>query len=131
MEHLLKSIAYAGEEVSVVDPDFYKQRFDKFIQDLVFVPQSEKKESSESDDESSDTVEGEKTEKPATITNFASSGLVVTKADDKSEGVKVSTTAAAVIRTTKMEDKSDSAKTARKVVSPQSKENTVVNKKQK
>jgi len=109
---------------------------------LFLYPNPRKKESSESDDESSDTVDGEKTEKNekteklSTITNFASSGpsLAVVKPDDKSEGVKVSTTAAAIIRTTKMEDKSeksDSAKTTRKVVSPQSKENTVVNKKQK
>jgi len=103
VEHLFKSIAYAGEEVSVVEPELYRARFDKFIKELVFTPQDkpeETKESSESDDSSSET--GETAEKSVTAT--------------PSPGEKT--------------EKDIAKKTLTKVSSPQSKD-LLVNKKQK
>jgi len=38
MEHLFKSLAFSPEEVSVVEPEFYQQRFVNFIKGLVNEP---------------------------------------------------------------------------------------------
>jgi len=84
MEHMFKSIAYDAEEVSVVDPEFYRNRFFKFITGLLSEPKmildkKEKPESSSSETSSEDeitirTEEGEKTkpkelEKPKKVDN--------------------------------------------------------------
>jgi len=141
VEHILKWIAYAGEEVSVVEPEFYKQRFDKFIRELVFLPQSdkpEKKESSESDEISSETGEGpDKLEKAISSssvslpsppsTNALTSNNTRVRVNDEKGEVKVNVVTAVVTnKTTKFEDKS-----TRKVASPPSKDTVTVNKKQK
>uniref|UniRef100_A0A6B2L4Z5 PIPK domain-containing protein n=1 Tax=Arcella intermedia TaxID=1963864 RepID=A0A6B2L4Z5_9EUKA len=41
LEHLLKTVAYPGEEVSVVNPKYYSDRFFDFIKNLVYVPEEE------------------------------------------------------------------------------------------
>eukprot|EP01125_Pyxidicula_operculata_P012927 TRINITY_DN4256_c0_g1_i4.p1 TRINITY_DN4256_c0_g1~~TRINITY_DN4256_c0_g1_i4.p1 ORF type:complete len:469 (-),score=119.42 TRINITY_DN4256_c0_g1_i4:124-1530(-) len=56
MEHFVKSFAYAGEEVSVVAPNFYKDRFYRFISDLVISDSDQKEQMNK--DESSGESEG-------------------------------------------------------------------------
>jgi len=146
VEHLLKWIAYAGEEVSVVEPEFYKQRFDKFIKELVYLPQSDKtdkKESSESEDISSETGEGDKIDRTMSTPtvsvlsistpNNATNNVVSTSSSlgnvpkMNEEGVKLSAAVTMITKATKVDD----SKTTRRVASPPSKDTVTVNKKQK
>jgi len=78
MEHLFKSLAFSPEEVSVVEPEFYQQRFVNFIKGLVNEPPQhegkQKKDSSDSDDSSFET----ETEKPNQGPNSSSTSSITT-----------------------------------------------------
>uniref|UniRef100_A0A6B2L0V3 PIPK domain-containing protein n=1 Tax=Arcella intermedia TaxID=1963864 RepID=A0A6B2L0V3_9EUKA len=67
VEHLLKFIAYAGAEVSVVEPEFYRERFNKFVIDnLLTIPDVIQEEPKGAESDKSDDIsdfEDEKKEK--------------------------------------------------------------------
>jgi 1-phosphatidylinositol-4-phosphate 5-kinase len=83
MEHMLKSIAYDSGDVSVVDPEFYRQRFYKFITSLLYEPKMiEDKRDKES---SSSSISSEEDPKPEEVVSEKTKPkeLEKTKSDKK------------------------------------------------
>lgn len=60
LEHLVKSIAYSPEEVSVVEPQFYSKRFFEFISSLLVADDEEEDEEEDTEEEDDIMPEKEK-----------------------------------------------------------------------
>jgi 1-phosphatidylinositol-4-phosphate 5-kinase len=83
LEHLVKSIAYSSEEVSVVEPQFYSKRFFEFIISLFASEDNDVDDESSSESDGAGSSSSREVIKPVTMRKKPSKSPIVDLIDEK------------------------------------------------